>query len=388
MLLRIAVAVCLGLPCLSSTAQETETERQQLESSGQPQTFADLKTPAPESQEDNVAYWLARAETGRFAIDMALAADFEYDKFPTDQLRNTYHEVLARHPETYEYLERAAAAPACAPDWNYEPESAATFLEDMKIDELRSVARTLMYRSGMQLAEGEPDAAAHSALAILQICSHDEFVIGMMGCTVRSACMGIGLHQLSMVLQSGVKLQEETHAAIEQELARHDSLALYRQSLISERVLGLQMIRDQGAGGFALRVEPYLQTMRVAIDNAEKTSAELEDIFDGAERRSTVAAMIAPAIQHGRGSAHRILAQARCLRVINALHANMAAEPWLEGLELPESTKLDPMTGQPLKVERTGAGWTVYSVGRDLTDNGGAFDRDQDWGFEPIVFGQ
>ena len=53
-------------------------------------------------------------------------------------------------------------------------------------------------------------------------------------------------------------------------------------------------------------------------------------------------------------------------------------------LGLPRETTIDPYNGEPLHVKKLPAGWQVYSVGMDLTDNSGTFAKVTDVGVGPI----
>ena len=83
----------------------------------------------------------------------------------------------------------------------------------------------------------------------------------------------------------------------------------------------------------------------------------------------------------------RTRALLRCLRVLNALQGRLettgAETAALSELGLPTEITLDPFTGQPLQVKKTDRGWLIYSVGRDLKDDGGSLDDWKDYGVGP-----
>jgi hypothetical protein len=64
-------------------------------------------------------------------------------------------------------------------------------------------------------------------------------------------------------------------------------------------------------------------------------------------------------------------ALARCLRVHLALNGR-ARDATLDDLGLPPEACTDPFDGSPLRIKRTPAGITVYSVGVNRKDDGGA----------------
>ena len=77
----------------------------------------------------------------------------------------------------------------------------------------------------------------------------------------------------------------------------------------------------------------------------------------------------------------------RCLRVLNALQSRVVTTseqlPKLADLGLPLESTIDPYNGEPLHLSKTPAGWLVYSVGRNLVDDGGKLDRITDIGAGP-----
>ena len=77
----------------------------------------------------------------------------------------------------------------------------------------------------------------------------------------------------------------------------------------------------------------------------------------------------------------------RCLRVLNALQGRpeQAGEemPKLSDLGLPAAATTDPFTDKPLHLKKLPGGWLVYSVGKDLKDDGGELSNDQDVGVGP-----
>ena len=114
------LATCILMPCAGLLAQEEPTsEIERLRQSGAPTVIEDFKPEPPGQQEDNAAYWLARAETGRTAIDMELAEAFAFEAPATEAFVAQFNEISGQHPQTWEYLERATDSPRFAPDINF-----------------------------------------------------------------------------------------------------------------------------------------------------------------------------------------------------------------------------------------------------------------------------
>jgi hypothetical protein len=73
--------------------------------------------------------------------------------------------------------------------------------------------------------------------------------------------------------------------------------------------------------------------------------------------------------------------------VLNALQARAPRDdngvPNIGDLGLPTEATIDPFNGKSLIVKKAPEGWTVYSVGSDLVDNGGKLDGRTDVGAGP-----
>jgi hypothetical protein len=91
-----------------------------------------------------------------------------------------------------------------------------------------------------------------------------------------------------------------------------------------------------------------------------------------------------PAFDAAHGAYCRGLAAARALRILNALQARGDLALSFGQLGLPPDVLIDPFDGKPLRRMESKDGLLIYSVCRDLVDDGGAHDRAQDWGSFPV----
>lgn len=176
----------------------------------------------------------------------------------------------------------------------------------------------------------------------------------------------------------------------------------YRWAFRSERAYVLSSMRElPGYDFWLMRGSANDGTLRLFelmdqyLTNASQPYAEVmaEKDATGPTPKSgwtvyrTVIEMLKPALNAAREPTERTRAMARSLRVLNALRANpLDGErvPKLSDLELAEEITKDPFNGQPLKIKRLSDGWTVYSVGRNLVDDGGNLDGATDIGIGPI----
>lgn len=90
---------------------------------------------------------------------------------------------------------------------------------------------------------------------------------------------------------------------------------------------------------------------------------------------------------HIRNAFDRLLARARCLRIVNSWSRRGDFKLELDSLALPAAALDDPFDGKRLRVKRTPTGPIIYSVSDDLNDNGGDVgDKPSDQGLGPVGF--
>src|SRR3954454_14107473 len=100
-------------------------------------------------------------------------------------------------------------------------------------------------------------------------------------------------------------------------------------------------------------------------------------------RRGIVTALLAPLTEKvvtaaNEADAERLLA--RTALALTAFKAKTGSYPDRLDALVPDflpRVPLDPFSGRPLRLKRDGDGATVYSVGRDLTDDGGVPAQDR-----------
>jgi hypothetical protein len=117
-----------------------------------------------------------------------------------------------------------------------------------------------------------------------------------------------------------------------------------------------------------LAVKPYYE--------ARQDWQKLDESWKG-NRRGVLTALLAPATQNvvtaaSEADAERLLA--RTALALAAFKAKTGAYPDKLDALVPDflpRVPLDPFSGRPLRLKRDGAGLVVYSVGRDLKDDGG-----------------
>jgi hypothetical protein len=354
----VGVAAVLALMQVAPLAAQEPaasepTELQRFQQSGKPRSLADLK-PDEVPDEKNAAWWLARAQAGYKAIDSRLAESFQFDEPCDQEFIDEYQDVVSRFPQTFEWLQRAVEAPQHVPlTGRFDADNAKDFLEAHDSSSMRSVARVLMYRSAVELAEGRSAEAARSALAMLQLSRLANAWFGLSGHLTRLAVRGMGLHALEKVVRAGKLDDPVLLESLQAELTRLDTLDEFQACFDSERVIGLQLMRDQGVVFAATQVESYLKFMRLIQQHANQTIATRPQLLEEDIPLSFSGASLMPAVQQVRKAAHRHLTHVRRLRIeVAFLQSPMATD--MAQLDLPESVMTDPVSGERLVVTRPG----------------------------------
>ncbi|HYW80294.1 MAG TPA: hypothetical protein VE890_11990 [Thermoguttaceae bacterium] len=408
----IAILLVANAIWVWRTGSRLEEQLAALREAGEPVSFADLVEDSVPPQQ-NAAILLRRAKSDIDAIGKELADVYNGDGYVDGTLKEseleTIRSALQAYPNVVPLLQQAAACE------KYERRTDTTaapadWLSDLlpHISNCKTVARLLRVQALLQLADGQPDEALRTCILSLQLARHFQHEPMITGYLVSLACSGIAAETTNRVLRAGL-LSNDSRQALESELALHDGLEGHKQALGTERVFGLESFRTMPARNFWIIMRPvYNDATSYYLDMIDHHQAlaarpypnlkpsDLQPAKSVGGSRvfpnfRTLADLVLPAILSARQSTERARARLRCLRVLNALQSQAETidpqEPDLSKLGLPAEATTDPFTGKPLQVKRLPEGWLVYSVGKDLKDDGGDVDDDAkeapDIGFAP-----
>ncbi len=389
----------IGLAIANAPAESQLKERiAALQDAGEPVSIADLGKNPPEAK-DNAATYLDLAQKDCLAIQKEVS-DFEEQELLTREksgeklqslpdddpvMIDIYRKTLAAHPKAVPLLIQASECSRYHMILNYGNESPTAFIEEMlkKIQAERAAIRTLNYLVRLLMAEGKAEEALDTCLVMLRLSNVCAQAPALVGQLVTIALRSVSLEACSRVLQSD-QLSPEARQRLESELARQDIRGSYRDSFRTERAVGLSHFEDAKflatysalPQGKSEKLS-YLEVMDALIKHADQPSRAKLEMRRILDRAGPLTQTLAPAIQATNEAVTRNEAYLRCLRVLNPLlarHAGEAKEVQLRDLGLPPEVTIDPFNGKPLNLKRTDEGWIIYSVGRDLKDNGGLFD--------------
>ena len=383
------------------TGSRLEKKLAVLRADGDPLSLADLARDLP--PEKNAAVLLRRARSDLEAInkeltDVYLSEGYDDGRLSEAELK-TIRSSLETYPKVIPLLEQAAAREDYDQQLDYTAGPAAFLAGNVDhLSDPRTVARVLRARVPLLLADGEREEAIRNCILMFRLSRHSERQPMIVGYLVSLACRGIAVEASNLVLRAG-PLPDDARKALEAELALHDGVEAYRWSLKTERAYGLESFRTMPGRNIWIVGRPlwndaacyYLDMIDRYLTAASRPYSEVAATTPATTPHRigfrVLTDLAEPAIAVGREAMERTRAWIRCLRVLNAVQGRVAegvAEPKLSDLGLPAAATTDPYTGKPLRLKKTPRGWLVYSVGKDLKDDGGQVSEVQDVGVAPI----
>lgn len=384
-----------------------------LRASGEPTSISELAPKPVPAAEDGSTYLAEIApQVEAFAKDHVRFYDSplgqSYDMKADYGLELSAEEIAAiraildKYPSIEPALRQATECKYYASRLDYSLEF-NPFLEAIldKAQDLRTCARMLRWKSEVQLAEGNVAEAVQAGLLTLRLSRLQEQEPAMVNGLVAVALRGLGIEMINRALRSG-PIQEELRHSLDADLASYDELDWYVHTLKTERAYNLSSTDDLfphfpvtwlGTLFKADIIGLYDKLLPLAAEpfyvSAEKIAAHQHDVYSIPISNSLIG-LLFPAIDAAHVSANRSLVDVRCLRILNALQAfreihNVEAKA-LNDLDLSKPATIDPFTGEPLKLKLTDDGWVIYSVMKNVKDDGGNFDDQRDWGVAPIGY--
>ena len=398
----IAVLLVANAVFVWRSGAALESRLEAIRDAGEPLCLADLaREPIP--PEENAAVYYRRARGDVQAISKELEAvrtsDGWLDGAASLENLQTVERAMAAYPDVISLIQKAAACPDSYADTDY----GVTFAEFVSggLEELqsnRSVARYLRDRSRMLTAKGERDEALRTSILGFQLARHADREPTLLANFVAIAMREVAIRVANRVLRSG-PVADSSRDALDAELVRNDLTESYRQALITERACGLTAFNEMNLGriwpfrgGWNNAMIYYLDVMDSQLALASQPYHQVLQAGPVAVSRpvspwAVLADLVLPAIHSAREATERNRATMRCLRTLNAvtrLEQQGVEVAGLIDLKVPEEETIDPYTGKPLVMKKLPDGWVIYSVGKDLRDDGGKVDDQSDFGLGPV----
>jgi hypothetical protein len=366
-----------------------------LRAAGQPVCLGDL-APRPIDAKDNAVTYLLLAKRDVEAVDGNVnsaeekVSRAEQELFengtPGPEMVAVIRAEWETHPDLFVRLEQAANCSGYNSGRDYSVDAGTFSAQSLGESQYRrSLARALSYRTRLQVADGQLDDALHTcAISLRLIRKHDgQFFIDRL---IDYACFGVAFFDARHALAAG-PISPAARAELENELAQLDLEERFRTMLPAERAYGLQFYLEGGdriGPIFLMHLVSWLKNEQAnyfegfvqAIAATKLPTWEWKDHVHPEEEGSVFLPDPLFIADQAHTAMLRTLAQLRAIRVLNAIQRRQQADELAEPIDLaklglPAETTIDPFDGQPLRLKKLPTGWAVYSIGQNLTDDGG-----------------
>ena len=420
----LGLLVAIALIANGFMAWQTERRLQAkvaaIRAAGDPASISDL-APEPIPDDQNAAILMERLgprldafskEYGRFSeTPLSEAFDERVDKGepPMPEQIAAIRAILDKYPDIPAGLAAAAECEmyASTADFSVDHQNVLDQWLKNQIGRVRTAARFLEWRSQVLLAEGKNEEAVEQGIELLRIARLYDAEPLLVNYLVGVAVRGFAVNMLYDALGAGA-VRPELHAAVEKELALHDTPQRFVHALKTDRAYSASVVAEAGVGTVIGENKPFYFDLvawsmkRLFMDELDYLDTHITTIGTtwpnpnnqvgrGGLRSETdlgvMADLMIPALQAAYNAEARIVAVMRALRIFNALtlyHTTNGREAsGLGNLNLPKESTIDPYTGEPLKLKHTDDGWVIYSVMENGMDDGGDFKELKDFGVAP-----
>ena len=313
-------------------------------------------------------------------------------------------EYIADNNKALELLHQAAGIEHC----RYPINLSAVYATSMPhLSEMRNAVRLLELEAVLHAEDGDGPAATHSAISgfgIARSLAREPLTISQL---VRSGCQNVAISAVEQVVNRAELTDEQLLELIERvrESERVSDISL---AFVGERSAGIDFFRDPEAvypglvsGNIPVLIRPVLSLYKT-VGMAESDAVIYLDLMDGYmrstklplhERQKAVDAVIAKLQSTSRthvllhefmpGLSRVTTIELRTIAHLRTADAALGVQRYrLASGKLPDklaglvptylqSVPKDPFDGNELRYKRLEPGFVVYSIGEDLSDDGG-----------------
>jgi hypothetical protein len=391
----IAIALVVNAVLIRTSGARLESRLAQLRTDEQPTSLSQLAT-TPIAPDENAAVSLRRVRDHLQAVEKELrAAKVDSSLFvPNEVQAKAMRSAFDAFPQLIPALKDAANRPHYDSQLDYTL-GFQEFLAQMlpQAHDKRAIYRVLNGHILLLAVEGKHDEALADCITILKLTRHFDREPAIVNYLVSLVSRSVAIDSANMVLQTG-KVSGESRQSLEAALALHDNSEAYKHALRTERAMGLSAYQDLGPWSQNWLMQTYWNRERChyldlfsnEISAADKPYSQAPPIGFAESKSHPLAANLLGPLQAAREANAGVRAAARSLRVLNAIQG-LPEEPQqatdLSKLGLSVEATTDPFIDRPLTVKKLAAGWLVYSVGKNLTDDGGEIAKHEDIGVGP-----
>lgn len=328
-------------------------------------------------------------------------------------IRKQREEFFVQNSELFTLLEQISQCKSFRPDIDRSRGYGANF----SFAEIPKRAIELLADKASLLASsGDGDAAIRTCLTgyrILQLTEQENFHMGFF-----IEC--VGLEKLGKVIHQTVTTCKVSDAMLEltdKQLQQFNLNKNLTNTLKVERAIGIQAFADLqlavhdsdenpiplpaffagtnlGKAYFNDDEAAYIQYMNECISMVNQTKASRDQRIDalieelsGTSFLKSISKLMTPDLKSSFDAKDDAISRLRALRILLAV----TRQPDLHIESLPAEILEDPYSRNNMLASRTSNGWLIYSVGRDLTDDGGNLtpasptQQTADIGYGPIL---
>ncbi|MEA3403051.1 MAG: hypothetical protein U9R79_17550 [Armatimonadota bacterium] len=433
----LAVALLVVAPwwyLLHQSRAMLQEELQRIEDAGEPMTLTEA-APKPVPADENAADLYQQVFNVSFTSSYGATSDLDatgYSETIEDEyLAGNVSEEFVREvfedpavQQALETLRRASKRPHCVFPIDWSQGAAILFPH---LSKMRQAARWLSARSKYAAASGNIDEALDWCRVSLRISEHAAQEPTLIAQLVAIAMQAIAAAQARETLDEGMPSPDVARQMISY-LRTIDRGSEFRRAMLGERAIMLdtyQQVREEpqdlatwfgetDAMTWAARL--YASPVGLPLFNADQTAylrlmreqlelldtvppsdglyERLDDLGESVPSTALIARMMFPVFARSAQKRDAAIAEldvfevALALKVYRQEHGEYPAN--ISQLQAAVDYDLPPevFTGKPLHYRRDGDGFVVWSLGKDLDDDGGHGPREPgyDWDDHDIVW--
>lgn len=369
------------------TGSRLEKRLAALKAAGEPICLADLaRKPIPPEQ--NAVTYLLRVKDDMNAVvnevyDLKSLWGNESGYDPEDMKKTK--ETLDAYPKIYPILLQAAACPKLNLPLDYaQGPKLIDSLGNDDIVPLRNATRYLNIKAQSLIYQGNRDEAVGVIILMLRLSRLAEGEPLLSNYLVTRAVDGVALLCANDVLQAG-PVSNRSRTDLDKELSLHGSMEIVRRALKSEIPVTIDLIKQHPWYVFfsshlqLAALNTYEEYLKYSLQPYSDWPNK-KDLNDTESKSTFWGELLSPTCRGALIATYRNQAWNRAIRIINALQVKVPADsnkiPTMAELGLPDETGVDPFNGKPMIIKKLAQGWLVYSVGKNLKDDGGILDSD------------
>lgn len=420
--LAIGLAMLIGMLLIANAwygwwiGGHLEQRLARLRAAGQPTSFAEL-APVPIPPDQDAAVHLQRLspqlaafakEHFTFLDKMPLGQSFsqreDRGEPATPEQIAAIREILSHYPELPDALDRASRCDGYGSQIDFAAPYPQMMEELMSpANARRTPARFLRWKMTVLLAEGKQEKALQLGLVILRLARHYDQEPALVNGLVAMAVRYVAADSLNRVLRAG-PISAESRQDLDLELAKHGDRRSIERVMHSERAFNLSASKSLFTKAWWLPwlkrgmqrdvLDYYQRLLPVITQPWHQSHQQLHQLNANVSYSHSMSGaminLLTPAFEAAHVSINSDTARLRCLRIVNGLTAyaqeNGQEAEHLDDLDLPDNAKLDPFSGNSLRLKRTDDGPVVYSIYKNGTDDDADFTEQADLGLGPAGY--